>query len=76
MRLTSRPLRGQQVASAGRETKANRPLEKRVRTLLFLVFLMLAACDDAPGGWSAVVYPDKSNRAKFPLADSCRKRAP
>jgi len=76
MRLTSRPVRGQQVASAGHETKANRPLEKRVRTLLFLVFLMLAACDDAPGELSAVVYPDKSNRAKFPLADGCRKRAP
>ena len=27
--------------------------------------LLLAACDDAPGEWSAIVYPDRADRAHF-----------
>ena len=31
--------------------------------LLFL--LMLTGCDDAPGKWSAIVYPDKADRSRY-----------
>jgi len=43
--------------------------------------LLLAACDDAPGEWSAIVYPDKTNRAKFDVTarfktfDYCKEAA-
>lgn len=36
-----------------------------MRSLLPLVFLLLAGCDDRPGGWSAIVYPDRNDRTKF-----------
>ena len=36
-----------------------------MRRLLPLVFLLLAGCDDRPGGWAAIVYPDRTDRAKF-----------
>jgi hypothetical protein len=39
--------------------------ETRTRAPLFLVFLLLAACDDAPGEWSAIVYPDRNDRTQF-----------
>ena len=29
------------------------------------MFLVLAWCDDRPGGWAAIVYPDRTDRAKF-----------
>ena len=32
---------------------------------VFLVFLLLAGCDDAPGEWSAIVYPDRTDRTRF-----------
>jgi hypothetical protein len=37
----------------------------RVRGSLLLAFLMLAGCDDAPGEWSAIVYPDRTDRTRF-----------
>ncbi len=36
-----------------------------MRSLLPLVFLVLAGCDDRPGGWAAIVYPDRTDRTKF-----------
>ena len=36
-----------------------------LRSLLLLAFLLLAGCDDRPGGWSAIVYPDRTDRTKF-----------
>ena len=36
-----------------------------VRGPLLLAFLLLAGCDDRPGGWSAIVYPDRTDRTKF-----------
>ena len=33
--------------------------------LILVLLVLLVACDDAPGEWSAIVYPDKTNRAKF-----------
>jgi hypothetical protein len=35
-----------------------------VRGALFLVLLLLAGCDK-PGAWSAIVYPDRSDRTHF-----------
>ena len=32
---------------------------------LFLVFLFLAGYADTPGEWSAIVYPERTNRIKF-----------
>jgi hypothetical protein len=28
-------------------------------------FLLLAGCDDAPGEWAAIVYPDRTDRTRF-----------
>jgi hypothetical protein len=39
--------------------------EARIRGPLFLVFLLLAGCDDAPGEWAAIVYPDRADRTRF-----------
>ena len=36
-----------------------------MRSLLLPVLLPLAGCDDRPGGWSAIVYPDRTDRTKF-----------
>ncbi len=36
-----------------------------MRRPVVLVALLLAGCDDAPGEWSAIVYPDRTNRAYF-----------
>ena len=36
-----------------------------MRSLLLPVLLLLAGCDDRPGGWSAIVYPDRTDRTKF-----------
>ncbi len=36
-----------------------------MKRLLVLMVLALAGCDDAPGEWSAIVYPDRTDRAKF-----------
>jgi hypothetical protein len=36
-----------------------------MRRSLVLVLLLLAGCDDRPGGWSAIVYPDRADRTKF-----------
>jgi hypothetical protein len=32
---------------------------------LLLAFLLLAGCDDAPGEWAAIVYPDRTDRTRF-----------
>jgi len=32
------------------------------RTLLFILTLTLAGCDDTPGKWSLYVYPDARDR--------------
>jgi hypothetical protein len=39
--------------------------EARMRGPLFLAFLVLAGCDDAPGEWAAIVYPDRTDRTRF-----------
>ena len=39
--------------------------EARIRGPLFLVFLLLVGCDDAPGEWAAIVYPDRTDRTRF-----------
>jgi hypothetical protein len=36
-----------------------------MRRSLVLVLLLLAGCDDRPGAWSAIVYPDRADRSKF-----------
>ena len=36
-----------------------------MRSSLAVVLLLLAGCDDSPGEWAAIVYPDQTNRAKF-----------
>ena len=36
-----------------------------MRRPFVLVLLLLAGCDDAPGEWSAIVYPDRTNRTHF-----------
>ena len=33
--------------------------------LLLLVFLLLASCDDRPGEWSMIIYPDRTDRTRF-----------
>jgi len=33
--------------------------------LLILVLLFLTGCDDTPGKWSAIVYPDRADRTRF-----------
>ena len=48
---------------------------------LVLVFLLLAGCDDRPGEWAAIVYPDRTNRTKFDVTarfktfEYCREAA-
>ena len=39
--------------------------EARIRGPLFLALLVLAGCDDAPGEWAAIVYPDRTDRTRF-----------
>src|SRR6185437_9935829 len=36
-----------------------------MRGPLLLAFLLLAGCDDAPGEWAAIVYPDRTDRTRF-----------
>ncbi|SFJ46051.1 hypothetical protein SAMN05216304_108118 [Bosea sp. OK403] len=36
-----------------------------MRPSLIVVLLLLTGCDDSPGEWAAIVYPDQSNRAQF-----------
>jgi hypothetical protein len=35
------------------------------RALVFLVFLPLPGCDDRPGEWSMIIYPDRNDRTRF-----------
>jgi hypothetical protein len=35
-----------------------------MRSALFLVLLLAAGCD-SPGEWSAIVYPDRTDRTRF-----------
>jgi hypothetical protein len=39
--------------------------EARIQGPLILAFLMLVGCDDAPGEWAAIVYPGRTDRARF-----------
>jgi hypothetical protein len=48
-----------------RSSLRDRNGEAPVRSGLFLVLLLLAGCDDAPGEWAAIVYPDKADRTRF-----------
>ncbi len=53
-------------ASRGGGKSAPRPNRRGPRTgPLFLAFLLLAGCDDAPGEWAAIVYPDRTDRTQF-----------
>jgi len=36
-----------------------------VRSLLPFLLLALAGCDERPGGWAAIVYPDRTDRTRF-----------
>jgi len=42
---------------------------------------MLAGCDDAPGEWAAIVYPDRADRTRFDVTarfktfEYCREAA-
>ena len=36
-----------------------------MRGPLLLALLLLAGCDDAPGEWAAIVYPDRTDRTRF-----------
>ncbi len=36
-----------------------------IRASLVLALLLVAGCDDAPGEWSAIVYPDRADRTRF-----------
>ena len=33
--------------------------------LMLMLMLVLAGCNDLPGEWSSIVYPDKTDRTKF-----------
>jgi hypothetical protein len=33
--------------------------------LSFVVFLLLAGCDDRPGEWCMIIYPDRTDRTRF-----------
>jgi len=33
--------------------------------LSFVVFLLLTGCDDRPGEWSMIIYPDRTDRTRF-----------
>ena len=52
-----------------------------MRRPLLLALLLLAGCDDSPGQWSAIVYPDQSDHSKFETTarfktfEYCRKSA-
>jgi len=37
----------------------------RMIWVVTMAVLVLSGCDDRPGGWSAIVYPDRSDRSKF-----------
>lgn len=39
------------------------------RRAAILLLLMLGACDDTPGKWSAYVYPDAHDRSKWTRTD-------
>lgn len=41
----------------------------RPAALLLLLALLLAACDDTPGQWSAYVYPDARDRSHWTRTD-------
>ena len=33
--------------------------------LSLVVFLLLAGCDDRPGEWCMIIYPDRTDRTRF-----------
>jgi hypothetical protein len=35
------------------------------RIIPFVAVFFLAACDDTPGQWASIVYPDGSDRTHF-----------
>jgi hypothetical protein len=49
----------------GRHHDEPEPGGGRVRGALFLGLLLLAGCDMRPGAWTAIVYPDRTDRTKF-----------
>jgi hypothetical protein len=51
--------------AGGRRKAVTGIAEAWIRAPLFLAFLVLAGCDDAPGEWAAIVYPDRTNRTQF-----------
>ncbi len=42
-----------------------RPMTPRASPLVAYAFLALAACDDTPGQWASIVYPDAADRSRF-----------
>ena len=39
-----------------------------MRNALAIALLLLPGCDDAPGEWAAIVYPDRTDRTRFDVA--------
>lgn len=42
--------------------------------VLYPVALVLAGCDDAPGEWAAIVYPDLTDRTRFDVQGRSSER--
>jgi len=52
-----------------------------MRAPLIIMLLLLAGCDDRPGEWSMIVYPNRADRTKFVVtprfktAEYCKEAA-
>jgi hypothetical protein len=57
--------RGKLVAQGVRRTMMTGTREGGMSGPLMFALLLLAGCDDAPGEWAAIVYPDRTDRTQF-----------